>query len=41
VGNWKRNKMHGKGILTLPNGNVCYDGEFSYDKFHGKGILFN
>jgi len=36
-GNFSAGKKHGKGIKTLPNGDL-YAGEFSDDYRHGKGV---
>ncbi len=37
-GDWKDNRMHGKGVLQLGFGEV-YSGEFERGLFHGKGHL--
>ena len=36
-GDYKNNKMEGKGILFFENGDK-YEGEFLKDKFNGKGV---
>lgn len=40
-GEWKDNKMHGKGLLYYANGKVAYDGEWHNDEFNGYGKVFN
>jgi hypothetical protein len=40
-GEWKENKMHGKGILYYASGTPAYDGEWFEDKFEGFGVLYN
>ncbi|KAL4475150.1 hypothetical protein ABPG74_001846 [Tetrahymena malaccensis] len=40
-GEWRENKMHGKGILSYASGKPAYDGDWVDDKFEGFGILYN
>ena len=40
-GNWKDNRMHGRGSLFDSNGMLLYDGGWYMDNFHGKGRIFN
>jgi hypothetical protein len=40
-GEWKDNKMNGKGILSYASGHPAYDGQWNEDKFEGFGILYN
>lgn len=40
-GEWKFNKMHGKGVLYYGSGKVAYDGDWVEDKFDGHGVLYN
>lgn len=40
-GEWKENKMHGRGILYYASGKPAYDGEWKNDLFQGRGILYN
>ena len=40
-GEWKNNKMDGKGVLSYSSGNVAYDGDWKEDEFSGFGILCN
>lgn len=36
TGDWKRNKKHGQGTLTMTNGD-SYEGEWQEDKPTGRG----
>ena len=38
-GEWRRDKMHGRGKLIDPHGGWCYEGEFRFNKRHGQGKL--
>ena len=40
-GEWKENKMNGKGILSYASGKIAYDGDWLEDKFQGFGVLHN
>jgi len=40
-GEWKENKMHGKGVLSYACGKTAYDGDWFEDKFEGFGVLYN
>ena len=40
-GNFKEDKMHGKGTLYYGPDKPAYDGEWICDQFHGKGSLYN
>lgn len=40
-GEWKENRMHGRGVLYYANGEPAYDGEWQNDKFQGQGVLYN
>ena len=37
VGEFKKNKQHGKGVLFYANGDK-YDGDWANNKKHGKGF---
>ena len=37
IGNWKKNKKEGKGIIHYSNGD-CYDGDFLNNLRDGRGI---
>ena len=37
-GQWKNNKAHGYGTLTLPGGGV-YKGDYQNGEFHGHGKM--
>lgn len=41
TGDWKENKMSGKGILYYVNDQVAYDGEWKEDRLWGYGVLYN
>lgn len=41
IGEWKENKMNGKGTLYYPNDEVAYDGNWKDDQLHGNGTLYN
>ena len=32
IGEWKQNKMFGKGVLYYPNNEIAYDGEWRNDQ---------
>lgn len=40
-GNWKDNRMNGKGILYYRNKEKAYEGEWCEDKFNNYGHLYN
>lgn len=40
-GSWKLNRMHGKGTLYLPNGDIAYEGDWFEDLFNNFGHLYN
>jgi hypothetical protein len=40
-GEFKEDKMNGRGILYYSEGNPAYDGEWCNDQFNGYGILYN
>ena len=40
-GEFKDDKMHGKGVLFYSPGHPAYEGDWSNDMFHGKGVLYN
>ena len=40
-GNFKDDKIHGRGILYYGFKKPAYDGEWEEDQFHGFGILYN
>lgn len=40
-GQWKDNRMHGKGCLYYSNGQLAYEGGWYMDAFHGKGKMYN
>ncbi|KAL4506635.1 hypothetical protein ABPG72_000206 [Tetrahymena utriculariae] len=40
-GTWKMDKMHGKGTLYYPNGDILYEGDWFEDQFNNFGHLFN
>lgn len=41
IGEWKENKMNGKGVLYYPNNEIAYDGEWKDDQLWGRGTLYN
>ena len=40
-GDWKQNRMDGRGKLYYQSGKLAYDGEWKSDQFCGHGILYN
>ena len=40
-GEWKENKMCGKGKLFYQSGKIAYEGDWDNDTFTGYGILYN
>lgn len=38
IGQWKKNKIHGKGLFIFPNGSYIYS-TFFEDKLHGLAIM--
>ena len=40
-GDFKNNRMHGKGVLYYGVNRPAYDGEWFEDQFHGYGVLIN
>ena len=40
-GEWRDNKMHGKGKLFYQSGRLAYDGQWLNDQFSGQGCLHN
>ena len=40
-GQWRNNKMHGYGMLTLGNGKSWFEGEFVDDKREGFGVFYS
>ncbi|MFN9905335.1 MAG: membrane-binding protein, partial [bacterium] len=38
-GQWKNNKMEGRGVFTWPDGRK-YEGEYLDDKKEGKGTFY-
>jgi hypothetical protein len=41
TGEWKDNRMDGKGTLYYYNQKVAYEGEWKEDRLWGYGILYN
>ena len=41
IGEWKENKMCGKGVLYYPNNEIAYDGDWKNDQLEGRGTLYN
>ena len=41
IGQWKENKMNGRGVLYYPNNEIAYDGEWKDDQLWGSGTLYN
>jgi hypothetical protein len=41
IGEWRENKMFGKGVLYYPNNEIAYDGEWRNDQLEGRGTLYN
>lgn len=35
------NRMHGKGTLYYPSGQIAYEGLWVEDHFHGQGKVYN
>ena len=40
-GEWKYNKMEGRGALYYSSGDIAYEGEWKNDQLHGYGVLYN
>lgn len=40
MGDWRDNRMEGRGILYWTSEYIRYEGEFSNDMFHGKGVEY-
>lgn len=40
-GEWKYNKMDGKGSVFFPDGTIAYEGTFKNEFMDGNGILYN
>jgi hypothetical protein len=41
TGEWKDNRMDGKGTLYYYNQKIAYEGEWKEDRLWGYGILYN
>ena len=41
TGDWRDNKMSGKGILYYADDKIAYDGQWRMDMLCGYGVLFN
>lgn len=41
LGEWKENRMHGKGKLFYNEDQLIYDGHWDMDCFQGLGKLYN
>jgi hypothetical protein len=40
-GEWRFNKMQGRGKLFYQSGKLAYEGEWANDQFSGNGVLYN
>lgn len=40
-GEWRFNKMQGRGKLFYQSGKLAYEGEWANDQFSGSGVLYN
>lgn len=41
LGEWKRNKEHGRGkLMTSDRKRVIYDGEWERGRMHGRGVFY-